>query len=260
MTLFRRERALSAEDVCAAGAAFFPEPDAAAHSEFVGDEFDVVGEMEFDGAGVATADVEAGEVGEDAEGFDGFLDAAVPAAFADFFEGGVAELLFVGLAFAEGVVGKFEVGGEASVFGEAGAEASAEGDDHFDAPAGDGAEALDVGVVEDADGFAEFAGEGEVEIKAEPCALAEVVCGEDFATADEAGEADGDAVVAGEWGDEFCEGGDHFRGAALGRGGDAKAFGDHFSSGVEEGGFEAGAADVYGEGDGAGCGVRCSRG
>jgi hypothetical protein len=97
-----------------------------------------------------------------------------------FLEGGVAELLFVGLAFSEGWCASSRWVERRPSSARLDTDAGARVMTSSMPRAFDGAEALDVGVVEDADGLAELAGESEVEVEALPGALAEVVGGEDF--------------------------------------------------------------------------------
>src|SRR5262252_6354001 len=72
-----------------------PQPDAAAHPERVGDDFDLGAEIERDVFGVAAADVELVEVGQGAEDLHGLGQPPVPFALADLFERAGAKLLFV---------------------------------------------------------------------------------------------------------------------------------------------------------------------
>src|SRR5262245_48554556 len=72
-----------------------PQPDAAAHSERVGNDLDIGAETGRDVLGVAAADVELVEIGQRAEYFHGLCQALVPFAPADFFEGAIAQLLLV---------------------------------------------------------------------------------------------------------------------------------------------------------------------
>ena len=60
---------------------------------------------------------------------------------------GLAQLVVVGLALAEGLVGDLEVGHELALVEEPGPEAGAEGDDQLESLAPDHGRALDVGVV-----------------------------------------------------------------------------------------------------------------
>lgn len=137
---------------------------------------------------------------------------------------------------------------EAAVFVESGAEAGAKGDDHFEAFTTDDGEALDIGVVGDAGGLAEFFLQGGGEGEAVPVFISKVRRAADDALADHAWESGADASVFWEVFDEFCEELDNGLGRCAGGGVDADAVGDHFAIWVEHGGFESGAADVDSEG------------
>src|SRR5262245_41844081 len=121
-----------------------PKPDAAAHSERVGDDFDVGAEIDRDVFGVAAADVEPVEIGQRAEDLDGLGQPPVPFGLADLFKRAVSQLLFVSLTLTEGDMRQLYVWREPAVFKERRPEPSAERDHHLDPFAFDRAEALHV--------------------------------------------------------------------------------------------------------------------
>ena len=87
-----------------------PEADAADDAGGVVHEDEALGEVEvLEVAGVAAADVEASEVDEGLHVVEGLEHALEPLLAADALQGGVAELLVVGFALAEGDLGDFEV-------------------------------------------------------------------------------------------------------------------------------------------------------
>ncbi len=149
------------------------------------------------------------------------------------------------------MVAEFEAGAEMAVGEEGGAHAGAEGEGEFDTFAADGAIALDGGVVGDADGLLPAFFKLFLQGEADPFGV-EVGGGVGDAALDDAGKADGDAVEGGQQRVELVEAPEH--GQRRGDGGrrDALAVADGLAVGVEQHGLEAGAADVDGEGDGAG--------
>lgn len=184
-------------------------------------------------------------------GLDGFEEELVPDLLAEFVEAAAADVVLVGHAFfAPDVVAELEAGAEVTAGEEGRAEACAEGEDEFNAVALDGAVAGDIGVIAHAGGLLpalfEFGLEGEtlgpegMEVEGEVGA----------AKLDNAGEADGNAIEGGHELAQFIEAFEHGVWRRDGWSEDALAFADGFAFGVEEDGFEAGAADVDGHGDG----------
>ena len=108
-----------------------------------------------DPPGVAPADVEVVEEEQRVELGDRLADPGVPAVVADVLAGPLAQLLVVGLALAERLVGDLEVREEGAVEEQRGAEPGAEGDDELEALALDHRRALDVRVVGDLGRLAE---------------------------------------------------------------------------------------------------------
>src|SRR5439155_6682211 len=225
-----------------------PEGEAPTMPRFVGDERRVRIEADPDLPGVTAADVEVIEVDEGPEEPDGLLEAPVPPPPPHPLAGGVPELLLVGLALPKGMVGKLEVGGEAAVEVERRAEAGSEGDDQLDASTPDDGQPLKVGVVRHPDGLPESAGQGAREVDALPARVTEVRRRLDAAVAHDSRKADSDTVVRGKGRDELRQRLDHDpRRPPDGRR-HAHAVDEHPTPRIQDGGLEAGTADVDGEG------------
>src|SRR5262245_42784356 len=171
-----------------------PKPDAAAHPENVGDDFDVGAEIDRDVSGVAAADVEPVEMGQRAEDLYGPGQSLVPFGLADFFERAIAKLLFVGLPFTEGNVRQLYVWREPAVFKKRRPEPRAERDHHLDPSAFDRAQALHVGVVDDDCGSAGLSGYRPLQIEAVPFFGPEVCARQRSAFANRAGKSDRHSV------------------------------------------------------------------
>src|SRR4029453_9613423 len=118
---------------------------------------------------------------------------------------------------------------------------------HLDALALDRGQALHVGVFRHAARLAEGLLERLRQIEALPALVVEVHRGEDAAPPHDAGEADGHALVAAERRDETHEGLHDLPRGLADRRADAEPGDDEFPCVVDQGGLEAGAADVDGE-------------
>src|SRR5262245_41402069 len=167
-----------------------PQPDAAAHPENVGDDFDVGAEIDRDVSGVAAADVEPVEMGQREEDLHGLGQSLVPFGLADLFERAIAQLLFVGLPFTEWDVRQLYVWREPAVFKERRPEPRSECDYHLDPFSFDRAQALHVGVVDDGCGFAGLSGYRPPQIEAVPFFGPEVCTRQRSAFAHRTGKAD----------------------------------------------------------------------
>lgn len=211
-------------------------------------------------AGVAAAEVAPVEVDEGLQGGERPADAAAPFVRSDPGEGRVAQLLVVGLALAERVVGELEVRRQGAIEEQRRADPGAERDHHLEALAGHDGHALQVGVVGHPGRPTEPGADRPGEVEAAP-GLAErrhdrrarAVLGDevgsrdDVALADDAGEADRDAVVRGQRGDQARDDVDEAR--RLERVGrrHPDPVGGHVVRRVEHRGLDAGAAHVDGE-------------
>src|SRR6185369_12320623 len=126
-----------------------PEGDTALHAGLVRDDGDIRLEREVDLLSVAAADEQMIEVGQPPHVADRPLDPVVPARAADLLARGVAELLVVRLAMAEGVVGNLQMRRQTPLEIEPRPETGAQRDDHLDTLAGDHGQSLQIGVVGD---------------------------------------------------------------------------------------------------------------
>src|SRR4051812_44127524 len=123
-----------------------PQCEAALYARLVRDDRHVRLQRELDLPGVAATDIETVEVGQPAQIADRLLDALVPSLAADFLARRIAELLVVGLAIAERMMGELEMRCQAAIEVEPGAEPSPQRHHHLDPLAGDHRQALQVGV------------------------------------------------------------------------------------------------------------------
>src|SRR5262245_53358140 len=110
-----------------------PQPDPALHPNRIADDFDILPEVEPYVSRVASPDVELIEMGQCAERFDRFRQSPVPSLGADPFQGAIAQLLFVGLPFAEGDVSQFDVRRQSPIFKQRRTYAGPECDHQLDA-------------------------------------------------------------------------------------------------------------------------------
>ena len=117
---------------------------------------------------VPPAEVAAVEVREHLEVPERGHDPPAPPARPDPFQRDPAELLVVGPAVAERLVGKLEVRHEHTVVEESRPDPGPERHDELETLAGDDGETLQVGVVRDPGRFAELLGEGPGDVESRP--------------------------------------------------------------------------------------------
>ena len=214
-------------------------------------------------AGVPASDVEVVEEQQGPEVGDGLVHPFVPALLTDLFAGGLAQLLVVGLALAEGLVGDLEVGHELALVEEPAPEPGAQGDGQLQPLAPDHRSALDVGIVGHLGGQAERRGQlggqvvlrpllGQVGVdRAARAVLGGEVRGRQHqAVPDHAREADRRPLGGGEGSGQAGQHRHQLLGGQGIRGRDPHPVGHHGPGGVEHRGLEAGAPDVDGQGEG----------
>src|SRR5207249_3071493 len=119
-------RALSL-DVAPSHDVAVPQLDAAEDAGRVVDDGRLRAEVDRDPARVAAPDVDAVEEEQGIESLHGLLDPRVPLGLADPLPGRVPELLVVGLALPEALVGDLQVRGQSAVVEHGRAEARPEG-------------------------------------------------------------------------------------------------------------------------------------
>ena len=208
-----------------------------------------LGRANVDLLGVAAAQVEVVEVEGEADLFDSFEHVLVPTLLAQFVEAAAPNVVLVGLLLP-GVVAELERA-EMAVDVERRAHAGAEGDDHLNALALDRAIALDSGVVGHANGLLPPLLKLSLKVEVHPQGM-QVDGRIGDAVLSDARKADRGTVEVPQRTDESVKGGKN--GARRGHCGgfNALALAERFAGGVEQHGLETGAADVDGEGDGAG--------
>ena len=184
----------------------------------------------------------------------------VPPPGADVLALGVAELDVEGLAVSERCVRQLDVGEEEALVEQRGAHAGAQRHDVLEAGARHDGAALDIGIVGEEQGLSERLDEGllegialpEVRLLLDPRAARlharEGRDRDDMPPSDQAGEPDGDPVVAGEGLHQLEQLLEEQLRAARVRRLDAHPLDEHVPLRPEHGRLEAGATDVDGEG------------
>ena len=122
-------------------------------------------------AGVASPDIEAVVVERDVEVAERLFESLAPLLRANTSQGGVTELLVVGLAPPEGMMGQLQVRSEPPIEEQGRADAGPEGDDELEAGAAHDVEALKIGVVYHPHGSTEASRQAGGELEASSSAV-----------------------------------------------------------------------------------------
>ena len=194
---------------------------------------------------------------------DGLVHPLVPPLFADLLAGGLAQLLVVGLALPERLVGDLEMRHQLPLVEEPGAESGAEGDGELESLAADHRRPLDVGIVGHLGGQAEHLGECGRQVEARP-QLGQIVVdggarpvfgremggGQDFPVTHHPRKPHRRPLGFRQRRHQLRQGGDEpLRRQRIG-GGDLDPVGDHGTGRTEDRGLQSRTPDIDGQGEG----------
>src|SRR5689334_17230765 len=184
------------------------------------------------------------EVREVSQRFDGARHFLVPLLVSVTIERFLAEHVLVGVALTEAVMRELEMRAELSIDEDCRAESCAEGDDHLDALAANGAKPLYVGVILDPHWFAQPPTQRSSQVEAAKAIGAEVERGAQHPMSHDAREPDRYAIEATELLGDIDNDVDELSRREVVRRLDAHAVVQHASARVEHGAFDVRAADV----------------